>query len=39
MGIEVLTKGEGSYCSIVRAEEVLEEEVERVDILVRPLID
>ena len=39
VGIEVLLKGEGGYCSVIRAEEVLEEEVERVDVLIRPLID
>ena len=39
VGIEVLAKRVGGDCSVVRAEEVLEEYVERVDVLIRPLID
>ena len=39
VGIKILSKGKGGYCSVIRAEEVLEEEVERVDVLVRPLVD
>ena len=39
VGIKVLSKGKGGYCSVIRAEEVLEEEMERVDVLVRPLIN
>ena len=39
VGIKVLSEGEGSYCSVIRAEEVLEEEVECVDVLVRPLVN
>ena len=39
VGIEVLSKREWGYCSVVRAEEVLEEKGERVDVLIRPLVD
>ena len=37
--IEVLTKGVGGDCSVVGAEELLEQKVEHVDVLIRPLVD
>ena len=39
VGIQVLSEREGGYCSVIRAKEILEEEVECVDVLVRPLVD
>ena len=39
VGIEVLAKGEGSNCSVVRAEEVMEMNAKGVNILIRPLIN
>ena len=39
VGIKVLSEGEGGYCSIIGAEEVLEEEMKCVDVLVRPLVN
>ena len=39
VGIEVLVKGEGGDCSVIRAEEVMEVDAKGIDVLIRPLID
>ena len=39
VGIEVLMEGVGGDCLVIGAEEVLEQEVECVNILIRPLVD